>query len=104
MVLLQYGAVLVDIQWYWFSRWQYWSVLGGTGSEVGDTQYSVLSIGYWLIHDGTGSVGGSSCWYFVAVDQYKLVMFCPRWYWVSIGRYWLVLGGTGSVEGGTRLV
>ena len=55
-----------------------------------------------MIHDGTGSVWGSTCWYLVAMDQYKAVMVDPRWYWVSIGRYWLVLGGTGSVDGGTR--
>ena len=81
MVLGQQKAVPVGTWWYWVRRRR-----------------------YWLIHDGTGSVWGSTCWYMVAMDQYKAVMVDPRWYWVSIGRYWLVLGGTGSVEGGTRSV
>ena len=29
---------------------------------------------YWLIHDGTGSVWGDTCWYLVAVDQQSAVM------------------------------
>ena len=37
------------------------------------------------------------------IQKYRAVLFGTWWYWVSIGRYWLVLGGTGSVEGGTRL-
>ena len=37
MVLGQYRAVLVGTWWYWVSRGRYWSVLGGTGSEEGNT-------------------------------------------------------------------
>ena len=37
-------------------------------------------------------------------QQNRAVLVGIWWNWVSIGRYWLVLGGTGSVEGGTRLV
>ena len=38
------------------------------------------------------------------IQKYRVVLFGAWWYWFSIGQYWLVLGGTGSVEGGTRLV
>ena len=38
-----------------------------------------------MIHDGTGSVCGFTCWYLVALDQYKPVM----------------VDGTGSVYGDT---
>ena len=65
MVLVQQKAVLFGTWWYWVRRRQ-----------------------YWLIHDGTGSVCGSTCWYLVALDQYKAVMVDPSWYLVSIGRYW----------------
>ena len=78
MVPGQYGVVLVGTWWYWVRRRR-----------------------YWLIHDGTGSVWGSNCWYMVAIDHYKEVMVDPWWYQVSMEWYWLVLGGTGSVEGGT---
>ena len=37
VVLGQWEAVLVGTLWYWFSRRRYCSVLGGTGSEEGDT-------------------------------------------------------------------
>ena len=78
MVLVQQKAVLFGTLWYWVRRRQ-----------------------YWLIHDGTGSVCGSTCWYLVALDQYKAVMVDTWWYWVSIGQDWLILGGTRLVEGGT---
>ena len=52
-----------------------------TGSEkdkiVGTWWYWVSKTRYWLIHDGTGSVWGSTCWYMVAMDQYKAVMVDP---------------------------
>ena len=54
MVLGQYGADLVRTWWYWVSMER-----------------------NWLIHDGTGSVCGSTCWYLVALDQYKAVMVDP---------------------------
>ena len=37
VVMGQWEAVLVGTWWYWVSRRQYCSVLGGTGSEEGDT-------------------------------------------------------------------
>ena len=54
MVLVQQKAVLFGTWWYWVRRRR-----------------------YWLIHDGTGSVWGSTCWYMVAMDQYKAVMVDP---------------------------
>ena len=51
IVLGQLKAVPVGTWWYWVRRRR-----------------------YWLIHDGTGSVWGSTCWYKVAMDQYKAVM------------------------------
>ena len=45
----------------------------------------------------TGSVEGSSYWYFEVLGQYKAVMVGTWCFWVSRGRYWLSLGGTGSV-------
>ena len=53
-------------------------VLGGTGSELGDTD-----------------------WYLVVLGQYKAVMVGIWLYLVSRGRRWLFLGITGSVSGGT---
>ena len=50
----QYRLVLVDTWWYWVSTKR-----------------------YWLIYDGPGSVCGSTCWYLVALDQYKAVMVDP---------------------------
>ena len=38
MVLDQYGAVMVDTQWYWVSIGQYLLVLGGTGSVESGTR------------------------------------------------------------------
>ena len=47
----QYRLALVDTWWYWVSmKW------------------------YWLIHDGTGSVWGDTCWYLVVLDQQRAVM------------------------------
>ena len=69
MVLVQQKAVLFGTWWYWVKR-----------------------RGYWLIHDDTGSVCGSNCWYLVALDQYGAAMVDTWWNWVSIGRFWLVLG------------
>ena len=56
-----------------------------------------------MIHDGTGSVWGDTCWYLVVLDldQYRTVMVDTWWYWVSIGQHWLVVGGAGSVWSGT---
>ena len=54
MVLGQQKAVPVGTWWYWVRRRR-----------------------YWLIHDGTGSVWGSTCWNLVVLDQYKAVMVDP---------------------------
>ena len=35
----------------------------------------------------------------MVLGQYMSALVNTCWYWVSIGPYWLVLGGTGSVEG-----
>ena len=65
--------LLVDTWWYWVSmEW------------------------YWLIHDGTGSVSGDTCWYLVVLDQYRVALVGTWWYWVSRRRYWLIYDGTGS--------
>ena len=63
---------------------------------------------YWAVLQGwtmklffTGRGGAE---YLVVLGQYGALLLGTWWYWVSIGRYCLVLGGTGSVEGGTRLV
>ena len=50
-----------------------------------------------LILDGTGSVGGDTCWYLVVLSQYRAVMVGTWWYWVIRRRYQLILGGTGSI-------
>ena len=57
-----------------------------------------------LIHDNTGSVEGGAGLYLVVLGQYGAILGRTWWYWISTGRYRLVLGGTGSVDGGTRLV
>ena len=54
MVLVQQKAVLFGTWWYWVRRRR-----------------------YWLIHDGTGSVWGSTCRNLVVLDQYKAVMVDP---------------------------
>ena len=54
-----------------------------------------------MIHNGTGSVEGSSGWYLVVLGQYRAVLVGSWWFWVSIGWYWLIYDGTGSVEGRT---
>ena len=51
MVLGQNRAVPVGTWWYWVSRRR-----------------------YWLIHDGTGSVSGDTCFYLVVLDQQRAVM------------------------------
>ena len=57
MVLGQYGMILVGTWWYW------------------------VSIGWsWLIYDSTGSVEGSTVWYFVVLGQYGAVLVGTWWY------------------------
>ena len=35
----------------------------------------IVAIGrYWLIHDGTKSIWGATCWYLVLLVQYKAVL------------------------------
>ena len=54
-----------------------------------------------MIHVGTGSVWGNTCWYLVVLAQSGAVMVDTWWYWVSMEWYWLIYDGTGSVEGGS---
>ena len=54
---------------------------------------------YLLIHDGDGSIEGSSGWYLVVLGHEKAVPICTRWYWVSRRRYWLILDGGGDSAG-----
>ena len=51
VIMGQYGAVMVDTWWYWVIRRR-----------------------YWLIHDGTGSVWGDTCWYLVVLGQQRAKM------------------------------
>ena len=62
MVPDQYRAVLVGTWRYWVSRSQ-----------------------YWLIHDGTGSVLGDTCWCLVVLDQYRAVMVDTWSVWSGTG-------------------
>ena len=93
MELVQQKAVLFGTWWYWVSRRRYRLIHDGTGSVCGSTCW------YWLIYDGTGSVWGDNGWFLVILGQYGAALFGSWLYWVSMGRYWLVLGGTGSEEG-----
>ena len=53
-----------------------------------------------MIHDGTGSVEGGTCWYLIVLGQYKAVLVVTWWYWVSVEWYWLIYDGAVSVQGG----
>ena len=56
VVMDHYTAVLVGNWWYW------------------------VSMEYWLIYDGTGSVEGGTGWYLVVLGRYGAVMVGTWWY------------------------
>ena len=78
IVVGQYRSVLVDTCWYWVNMERYWLIMLVLGQwsvvPVGTLWYWVRRWRYWLIHDGTGSVWGATCWYLVALVQYKAVL------------------------------
>ena len=63
-------AALASIWWWWVSMERYWLMVLGQQKAVpvGTWWYWVRRRRYWLIHDGTGSVWGSTCWNLVVLD------------------------------------
>ena len=80
---------LVDICWHWVSRWWYWLVLSGTGSEQGGTgcqhdKHSEnkwlawsKSSNYWMFEEGKSDYGQTDR-HTDRISSCRLDPFCRR--------------------------